>query len=251
MDQSLLEIQDRFLNYASFIIENPHVSSAKEFLLLGQTDASAGAILPILKAAKLCRSRHPSGDFLRKHSDHRGMARWKLKKRVPARLAHSELRSEQRTGSDEIFLGPAVPDLADWKIGFRPAEYRTLSPVAADAGLRYWRSKSMFPIYTFTPVEGAADYLIKAKLALIRSVPDVVGHKSEWDWVDASGKKFKQLRLIQLLQRRLWGRAESACSAPSSLKRRLRSNSVFLVFRQAKEDWIELHASRLAEAASD
>ena len=79
-------------------------------------------------------------------------------------LANSELRSEPDDWKRRDFLGPAVPDLADWKIGFRPAEYLTLSPVAADAGLRIGGA-DMFNIYTFTPVEGEADYLIEAKLA--------------------------------------------------------------------------------------
>ena len=88
-----------------------------------------------------------------------------------------------------------MPDLADWKIGFRPAEYLTLSPVAADAGLRIGGA-DMFNLYTFTPVEGEADYLIEAKLAYQVS-PDCRA-QIRVDWVDASGKKFKRLRLIQL-----------------------------------------------------
>ena len=129
--------------------------------------------------------------------------------------------------------------MADWKIGFRPAEYLTLSPVAADAGLRIGGA-DMFNIYTFTPVEGEADYLIKAKLAYQVS-PDCRA-QIRVDWVDASGKKFKQLRLIQLPNGGSGGVRSLHVPLRERLKRRLGSNSVFLVFRQAKEDWIELHA---------
>lgn len=230
-----LEIQDRFLNYASFIIENPLHASAKEFLLLGQTDPSAGAILPILKELNCAE---PS--LLRRFPEEIAITEaWQMSEAAgDSQLANSELRSEPDKWKRRDFLGPAVPDLADWKIGFRPAEYLTLSPVAADAGLRIGGA-DMFNIYTFTPVEGEADYLIEAKLAYQVS-PDCRA-QIRVDWVDASGKKFKQLRLIQLPN----GGSGGVRSLHIPLRAPKAATEVklsFLVFRQAKEDWIELHA---------
>ena len=140
-----LEIQERFLSRARVLVENPLHASAKEFLLLGQTDPSAGAILPILK--ELNRAE-PS--LLRRFPSETAIAEaWEMsEKGGDSQLANSELRSEPDDWQRRDFLGPAVPDLADWKIGFRPAEYLTLSPVAADAGLRIGGA-DMFNLYTF------------------------------------------------------------------------------------------------------
>ena len=230
-----LEIQERFLSYASFIIENPLHASAKEFLLMGQTDPSAGAIIPILKELN---SAEPS--LLRRFPSEIAIAEgWEMSgKGGYSQLANSELRAEPDNWKRRDFLGPAVPDLADWKIGFRPSEYLTLSPVATDAGLSIGGA-DMFNLYTFLPVEGEADYLIEAKLAYQVS-PDCRA-QIRVDWVDASGKKFKQRRLIQLPN----GGSGGVRSLHIPLRAPKAATEVkisFLVFRQAKEDFIELHS---------
>ena len=187
------------------------------------------------KRAKLCRAVTPQAI-----SEEIAITEaWQMSEEAgDSQLANSELRSEPDDWKRRDFLGPAVPDLADWKIGFRPAEYLTLSPVAADAGLRIGGA-DMFNLYTFTPVEGEADYLIEAKLAYQVS-PDCRA-QIRVDWVDASGKKFKRLRLIQLPN----GGSGGVRSLHIPLRAPKAATEVklsFLVFRQAKEDWIELHA---------
>lgn len=153
-----------------------------------------------------------------------------------SQLANSELRSEPDDWQRRDFLGPAVPDLADWKIGFRPAEYFTLCPVADDAGLRIGGA-DMFNLYTFTPIEAEADYLLKADLAYYVS-PDCRA-QIRVDWVDAKGEKFKQQRLIQLPNGSSKGvrRLQVPLRAP---KEAIAAKLSFLVFRQAKEDWIKV-----------
>lgn len=95
----------------------------------------------------------------------------------------------------------------------------------------------MFNLYTYTTVQAETDYLIQAELAYQVS-PDCRA-QIRVDWVNARGEKFKQQRLIQLPN----GRSGGVRSLHIPLRAPKTATEVklsFLVFRQAKEDWIEL-----------
>ena len=95
----------------------------------------------------------------------------------------------------------------------------------------------MFNLYTFTSIEAGADYLVKADLAYYVS-PDCRA-QIRVDWLDASGEKFKQQRLIQLPNGNSEGvrRLRVPLRAP---KGATAAKLSFLVFRQAKGDWVEV-----------
>lgn len=234
------QTRKEFLSYAESLVDNPLHAALSEFLKLGQTDPSACAIIPIVN-----ESEGGAVQLLERFSEERAIAQaWLARtKDSMSLLSNSSLSAEPDAWQQRDFLGPKVPRLAGWRIGFRPAEDFSLRPLAGNSGLRIGAA-DMFNFYTFSPVEAGASYVIEMDCAYQVS-PDCRA-QIRVDWIDASGKKFEHLRLLQLPN----GGSEGVRSLDVPLRAPTNATQIklnLLIFRQAKEDWIEVHKFDLSK----
>jgi hypothetical protein len=124
------------------------------------------------------------------------LANWKMRRRQFVGVySNTNLAHDPGAPQSRDFLGPALPQLAQWGMGFRASEALQVAPVADRAGLRisgadYFALQGSFNMGT------ARDYMIEFELEYKSSPDNRVFLQAIWK--DEAGKKVRNEVLIRL-----------------------------------------------------
>jgi hypothetical protein len=178
--------------YAEALMKNPMHSRLEYLLKLNQSDPIPFAM------TKMSRLGQSLQDLkLEQYQAEKSiLANWTMQRRQFVGIfSNTNLAHELGAPQSRDFLGPAIPKLAQWGLGYRASEALQVDPVADRAGLKisgadYFSLQGSFNMGT------ARDYMIDFELDY-KSSPDnrVFLHAV---WKDEVGKKVRKDMLIRL-----------------------------------------------------
>jgi hypothetical protein len=181
-----------FKAYAEVLMKNPMHSRLKYLLKLNQSDPIPFAMFKMSDLGQSLQDLQ-----LEQYQPEKSiLANWKMRRRQFVGVySNTNLAHDPGAPQSRDFLGPALPQLAQWGMGFRASEALQVAPVADRAGLRisgadYFALQGSFNMGT------ARDYMIEFELEYKSSPDNRVFLQAIWK--DEAGKKVRNEVLIRL-----------------------------------------------------
>ena len=240
---SLVENKNQFLSRSEELISKELHASFESFLSLVQTDPIKASLVSI-------RKEITSKDWLLYNAyepELKVSGQWMNQpNQFTSVINNADFRVHPDDWKKRNFLGPKVPNLKGWKIGFRPSQSFKISPcplsieedssIILDKGLII-ENADMFNLYQFCPVLPRQGYILRSQINFKLSLDCRAQYRI--DWVDDLGNKFKQERLLQLPSNKSETIAnfEIPLIAPNNA---VQAKISFLILRQEEGDLIEV-----------
>ena len=184
--------RNKFESYAEALMKNPMQRRLEYLLKLNQSDPIPFAMA---KMSDLGQSLQDV-QLDRYQIEKTILANWTVKRwQFVGVYSNINLAHELGLPQPRDFLGPALPKLAQWGMGFRASEALQVAPVANRAGLKI-SGADYFSLLGSFNLGTALDYMIEFELDYKSSLDNRVFLQAIWN--DEAGKKVRSDVLIRL-----------------------------------------------------